>query len=74
MEIFINILINSVLSVIDVYLIEFSIINTHKFIKRRKIYILFIELVLVLIINMNIWARHTKAQSSEMQPSRSLSI
>ena len=26
------------------------------------------------IINMNIWARHTKAQSSEMQPSRSLSI
>lgn len=36
MEIFINILINSVLSVIDVYLIEFSIINTHKFIKRRK--------------------------------------
>ena len=55
MEIFINIFINIILSVIDIYLIEFSIINTHKFIKKRKIYILFIELILALIINMNIF-------------------
>ena len=40
MEIFINIFINIILSVIDIYLIEFSIINTHKFKKEKYTYYL----------------------------------
>lgn len=54
MEIFINILINSVLSVIDVYLIEFYINKSNKSIYINKNILIVYEFILILIVNIHL--------------------